>query len=149
MSQAKTKTKSNWPSNNFIGHLYFDVRGHDPVAVFATSGVKKAVYQLEQGAQGTLHWQFYLVTSGAQKRPIHWFKKLKLLKGEWIESCRSAKACESYCSKNATRIKGPFTWKPEIKPDYKNSLLPPEKTLKQLIKLKLKEIGTWNEFLEL
>lgn len=80
--------------------------------------IKEAIYQLEKGKEGTLHWQCYVSLHKAQ-RMTKIAKELKLVKGTWfmgpilpkigeLSNKQAISRYKAYCQKKETRIRGPF-----------------------------------------
>ena len=73
--------------------------------------VRTAVWQLEVGDSGTMHYQGYIVLLRTQR-----FNTVKLLldeEGAHIEPARGSHAeCIAYCTKEETRVEGPY-WFPD------------------------------------
>jgi len=65
---------------------------------------KAYVYQLEKGENGTPHYQGAVYLKNAQVRPDHLNKKI-----HW-ERCKSWVKAIRYCSKEDTRVDGPWTF---------------------------------------
>lgn len=73
--------------------------------------VKYAVWQLEVGDSGTMHYQGYI----GLEQSARYTKVQKLLdeEGAHIEPARgNHKECVDYCTKEATRVEGPY-WYPD------------------------------------
>lgn len=68
--------------------------------------IKCAIWQLEEGKEGTRHIQFYIQFNN----PISFTKLKDTYKGAHFEKPRSHKACWAYCGKEETRIEGPYKY---------------------------------------
>lgn len=68
--------------------------------------IKYMVGQLEQGAEGTRHYQF--VACFKKSTRIGYIKKWD--KNIHVEECKSVDAAIKYCTKLDTRIEGPWTF---------------------------------------
>ena len=68
-----------------------------------------SIYQLERGENGTLHYQGVLY----YKNPVVW--PVRFLKRAHFEPCISIKGAVAYCSKEDTRVDGP--WEKGVLPE--------------------------------
>ncbi len=71
---------------------------------FKDTGLRYAVWQLEKGSEGTPHVQAYCEFG----RMFRLAGVSKLLKGHWEVARKPREACIRYCSKEATRVQGPW-----------------------------------------
>ncbi len=69
-------------------------------------GVSYIAFQLEKGEKGTPHYQVYCECSKA--RFVSWFQK-HIAPGHWEPRNGSAVQASLYCTKDDTRIEGPWT----------------------------------------
>lgn len=66
---------------------------------------KQWVFQLEEGDEGTPHWQMYVNLTKKMR-----FAQLKKMLPTWhIEKCNNIKASIEYCQKSDGRLDGPWT----------------------------------------
>ncbi len=68
------------------------------------TGLRYAIFQLEQGSEGTPHIQAYCEFG----RPVRLSFVVKLIPGHWEAARKAREACIRYCSKEETRISGPW-----------------------------------------
>lgn len=96
-------------SEEFRSRSYFftlnnpTVDEHDLIRGFESLKCTKYMFQLEKGDTGTTHWQG-VVCFGVQ---ICESSLNNICRGRW-ENVRNVRCAQVYCSKDATRVKGPF-----------------------------------------
>lgn len=103
----------------FMGHLYIDHLGFDEAEpqremlqrLEESTRPRYCKWQLERGQQGNLHYQFFLKVAHPCRRSAL-FKDLDMVEGEWIEPVSAANVprVKAYCSKQKTRVAGPWEW---------------------------------------
>lgn len=103
-------------SRNFTGtYNNPPIQGEEFLAVLkALPGCVAATLQLEKGASGTPHFQWFVSIKDA-KTPQSIAKKLK---GCHVDIARNSFAAWNYCQKEDTRVEGP--WEHGIPPAAKN-----------------------------
>lgn len=80
----------------------------DDLFVALPAGVRYVIWQRERGAEGTEHLQGYVVFSNA--RALVGVKKLLGERAHCEISRGSDEQCVAYCSKEDTRVRGPFSF---------------------------------------
>ncbi len=83
-------------------------------------GVKYAVWQLEQGENGTPHYQGY-IECGKTRRFSH-FKSI-LARAHFEKAQADTDANEAYCTKEEGRLDGPWSFGERQKPGKRNDLI--------------------------
>jgi len=69
-------------------------------------GVSYCIYQLEEGQNGTPHYQGYVELTRPQR--ISWLKRHLFLRGHYERRRGTASQAAAYCKKNEGRLEGPF-----------------------------------------
>ncbi len=73
---------------------------------YKDSGLRYAIYQLEEGENGTPHVQAYCEFKSPVRRPQAWFDS----HGHWEAARKPREACVRYCSKKESHVSGPWTF---------------------------------------
>jgi len=93
---------------------------------------KISVYQLEQGKNGTPHFQGYLEF----ENPVSWEKLKREMPRAHIEICKDSKASIAYCQKIEGRIEGPWIKGIRTPPKTIENLRDWQKNVIEIIKTK-------------
>lgn len=101
------------------------------------SGANLIVFQLEQGASGTPHFQGYV--RFAKKLRLSNLKKI-LPEAHWENRKKAAAACIAYCKKEEGRLDGPWEWADEA-----DALKKFEDQMDKAMKLAKQEVGDWEK----
>lgn len=102
--------KKNYNKTNyFTGSIYWLTcpSKEDFLKIWLPTNPEWVKFQLEEGDNGQVHWQYTLKTRGKQTSCARW---VKLLPGkvDWIDGCRKVTGSQAYCTKDSTRLAGPF-----------------------------------------
>lgn len=104
----------------FCGHLYANNRKVSSIEELWRTDhrILYAKWSLEIGGkQGTAHFQFVLKMAKPVRR-TDIFKKLRLIKGEWVEPVRSKDAQLRYVEKAETHVEGPWEYFGKREPNF-------------------------------